>query len=41
MGALRMVLMILIILISIAMTVLILMQEGKSHGLGAISGAAS
>ncbi|MBQ7776084.1 MAG: preprotein translocase subunit SecG [Lachnospiraceae bacterium] len=40
MGALRMILTILFILVCIAMTVLVLMQEGKSAGLGAISGAA-
>lgn len=40
MGALRMVLTIVFILVCIAITVLVLMQEGKSAGLGAISGAA-
>lgn len=40
MGALRMILTILFILVCIAITVLVLMQEGKSAGLGAISGAA-
>ena len=40
MGALRMILTILFIVVCIAMTVLVLMQEGKSAGLGAISGAA-
>ncbi|MFV0466727.1 MAG: preprotein translocase subunit SecG [Lachnospiraceae bacterium] len=32
--------MVIFILISIAITIIILMQEGKSAGLGAISGAA-
>ncbi|HKM34095.1 MAG TPA: preprotein translocase subunit SecG [Lachnospiraceae bacterium] len=40
MGALRIILTILFILICIALVVLVLMQEGKSAGLGAISGAA-
>lgn len=40
MGALRMILTIVFILVCIAITVLVLMQEGKSAGLGAISGAA-
>ncbi len=40
MGALRIVLTVVFILISIALTVIVLMQEGKSAGLGAISGAA-
>lgn len=40
MGALRVILTILFIVVCIAMTVLVLMQEGKSAGLGAISGAA-
>ncbi len=35
-----MVLTVIFILISIALTVIILMQEGKSAGLGAIAGAA-
>ena len=35
-----MVLTIIFILVSIALTVIILMQEGKSQGLGAIAGAA-
>ncbi len=39
MSVLRTICMILIIVVSIAMTVLILMQEGKSQGLGAISGS--
>lgn len=40
MGALRIILTILFILVCIAIVVLVLMQEGKSAGLGAISGAA-
>lgn len=40
MGALRTVITIVFILICIALTVLVLMQEGKSAGLGSISGAA-
>lgn len=40
MEVLRIILMIVFILVSIALTVLVLMQEGKSAGLGAISGAA-
>ena len=40
MEALRIVIQIIFILICIALTVLVLMQEGKSSGLGAISGAA-
>ena len=40
MTALKIVIQILFILICIALTVLVLMQEGKSAGLGAISGAA-
>ena len=40
MGALRIVLTIVYILICVALVVLVLMQEGKSAGLGAISGAA-
>lgn len=40
MGTLRLILTIVFILVSIAITVLVLMQEGKSAGLGAISGAA-
>ena len=40
MGALKIVLTNLFILVCIALTVLVLMQEGKSAGLGAISGAA-
>ena len=40
MGALRIVLTIVFILICLALVVLVLMQEGKSAGLGSISGAA-
>ena len=40
MAALKIVIQIVFILICIALTVLVLMQEGKSAGLGAISGAA-
>ena len=40
MGVLKTILMILFILVCIALVVLVLMQEGKSAGLGAISGAA-
>lgn len=40
MGALRLVLTIIFIIVCIALTVLVLMQEGKAAGLGAIGGAA-
>ena len=40
MAALRIVIQILFILICIVLTVIVLMQEGKSAGLGAISGGA-
>lgn len=40
MGVLRLILTIVFIIVCIALTVLVLMQEGKSAGLGAISGAA-
>ena len=40
METLRLVLQIVFILISVGLTVIVLMQEGKSAGLGAISGAA-
>ena len=40
MAALRVVLTIIFILVSLALLVIVLMQEGKSAGLGAISGAA-
>lgn len=39
MAVLRMVLTIALVIICIALTVMILMQEGKSAGLGAISGS--
>ncbi len=38
MGVLRVVLTVIMIVISIVMTIVILMQEGKSQGLGAIAG---
>ena len=40
MAALRVVINIIFILVCVALTVLVLMQEGKSAGLGSISGAA-
>ena len=40
MAVARTILMVVYILVSIALAVVILMQEGKSQGLGAISGAA-
>lgn len=40
MGALRITLMVIFIIICIALVILVLMQEGKSAGLGAVSGAA-
>ena len=40
MGALRIVLTVIYIIICIALVILVLMQEGKSAGLGAVSGAA-
>ncbi len=40
MGALRVVLTIVFIIISVALSAIVLMQEGKSAGLGVISGAA-
>lgn len=40
MAVFRIIIQILFILICIALTVLVLMQEGKSAGLGVISGAA-
>ena len=40
MGALRIVLTIIFILVSVALSAIVLMQEGKSAGLGVISGAA-
>lgn len=40
MAALRIVLTIILILVSVVFTAIVLMQEGKAAGLGAISGAA-
>lgn len=40
MGALRIILTVIFIIVCLGITVLVLMQEGKSAGLGAISGAA-
>ena len=40
MAVLKIILRVIFIIISIALTVIILMQEGKSAGLGAIAGAA-
>ena len=40
MGVLRVILTIIFVLNCIALTVVVLMQEGKSQGLGAIAGAA-
>lgn len=40
MEVLKTILIVVFIIISIALTVVVLMQEGKSAGLGAISGAA-
>ena len=40
MGALRITLTIIFILVCIALVILVLMQEGKTAGLGTISGAA-
>lgn len=40
MEVLRIVIQVIFIILCIALTVLVLMQEGKSAGLGAISGAA-
>ena len=40
MEALRVVINIIFILVCVALTVLVLMQEGKSAGMGSISGAA-
>ena len=40
MAALRIILTILFVVLSVALAAIILMQEGKSAGLGAISGAA-
>ncbi len=40
MGTLRIIITVIFIIVCIALTVLVLMQEGKSAGLGSISGAA-
>ncbi len=40
MGALKVILTVLFIIIGIAIAVVVLLQEGKTQGLGAISGAA-
>ncbi len=40
MGAFRIVLTIIFIIVCVALTILVLMQEGKSAGLGSISGVA-
>ncbi len=40
MGALRIVLTIVFIIVSVVLAAIVLLQEGKSAGLGAISGAA-
>ncbi len=40
MSAIRWIVTIVMIIVSLALTALVLMQEGKSHGLGAIAGAA-
>lgn len=40
MGALRIVFSILYIIVSVALVILVLMQEGKAQGLGSIAGAA-
>lgn len=40
MGALRITLTIIFIIVSVALAAIVLMQEGKSAGLGVISGAA-
>lgn len=40
MSVVRWIVTILLIIVSVLMTIVILMQEGKSQGLGAISGAA-
>lgn len=40
MGALRILFSILYILVSVALVILVLMQEGRAQGLGSISGAA-
>lgn len=40
MGALRITLTVIFIIVCIALVILVLMQEGKTAGLGAVSGAA-
>lgn len=40
MGVVRLILTIIMIIVSVALVILVLMQEGKSQGLGAISGMA-
>lgn len=40
MGALRITISVIYIIVSVALVVLVLMQEGKAQGLGSISGAA-
>lgn len=40
MGALRITISVIYILVSVALVILVLMQEGKTQGLGSISGAA-
>lgn len=40
MGALRVILTVIFIIVCVSLVVLVLMQEGKAAGLGAISGAA-
>lgn len=40
MGALRIVVSVIFIIVSVALVILVLMQEGKAQGLGSISGAA-
>lgn len=41
MGVIRVILMVVFVLVCIALTVVVLMQEGKSNGLGAIAGGNS
>ena len=41
MGVIRAILMVLFVLVCIALTVVVLMQEGKSNGLGATAGGNS
>lgn len=40
MGVVRIIVSVMFILVSVALVILVLMQEGKTKGLGAISGAA-